>query len=131
MRIKKKWAAVLTVCCVLLTACAHAPSDQYQDILADTDALMRFTICFDDVRKGRDTSYTSAELRALSRDLEEGYKVDDPNAQEATRLFQQAAQQLRQYLIGKKADSTLYEQAEACYAAGITAMHEIPDAPGG
>ena len=122
---KKRTAAVLIALVLLLTACTYPAQDHYQDILADTDALMRFTICFDDVRKGRATPYTRTELLTLSRDLEEGYGIDDPQAHEATRQFREAAALLAEYIAQDDPPPSLYRKAEACYAAGVAAVHRI------
>lgn len=126
--IKRTAAGFLAFFSVFMAACSYPAADQYQDILADTDALMRLNICFADARQGRAGPYTRAELHVLIRDLEEGYRVEDASAYEATRQLQQAAALLADSISEQEDTEAVRRRAEACYAAGIAAIHDIPGA---
>lgn len=118
-------AAALLAAALLLGACAQSPADAYADFLSDADLLMRFSICFDDIEKGRDTFYTDGELRELERDLEAGYAVDDEAARDATCLFQESARRLRGYLGAEDRDAAEYEAAKACFDAATRRADQV------
>lgn len=102
---------------VCLSGCAYSPADHYSDFLSDTDLIMRFGICFEDIASQRDTFYTQGELRALMRDLEEGYTVSSEQAHEATRLYQESARLLLRFLRSADRPESDYLEAQACFAA--------------
>ena len=74
-----------------LSGCAQRTADYYADFLMNEDILMRFEVCYADVRDGHDTAYTEGELRALQQDMEYGYRCGDEEAARATDCFREAA----------------------------------------
>ena len=125
---RRRWLPGLLCAAFFFGGCTYAPADAYTDFLADADVEMRFSICIDDIEKGRDSFYTVGELRALERDLEGGYAVEDEAAREATRLYQQAARELRAYLESEERREEDLDAAKASLAAAARKEDEVQSA---
>lgn len=111
--------AVGLALCLALTACAQLTAEAYSDFLLNEDVLNRFEICFADVEAGRAGAYTVGELRALRDDLAYGYGKGEEDADEATRLFQQAADSLAEAVAQEKpAESESYALARELFDEG-------------
>lgn len=113
------FAAVL----LFLTAagCERDWPEEYAGFMNDSDVLMRFEFCFQDIDRGRAGSWTIRELEALEQDLQEGYRIEDEQAMETTLLFQQAANALAEAIRtcpDAPQTSPFYEEARALYNRG-------------
>lgn len=115
MRRRICWVLVMLLA-LSMTGCSQSVADAYSDFLANGDVLQRFEVCFEDIERGTYSWYTQGELRALTVDLEEGY-LDDEQAQQATRLFQESAAALLRVLktAPDPTKSAEYAQARALF----------------
>lgn len=122
---KRRLVGAAVAVLLAVSGCAYSPADSYSDFLSDSDLLMRFGVCFEDIANHRDTFYTQGELRTLVRDLEEGYAVDSEAAQEATRLYQESARLLLRFLTAGNRPESSYLEAKACFAAAQQRTDQI------
>lgn len=107
------------VLAALVTGCVQPVADLYSDFLLNEDVLMRFEICYADVKKGRAGAFTAGELKALQQDMQKGYGTGDAEADRATELFEKAAGLLAEAIEEDEpyADEKLKE-ARSCFDEG-------------
>lgn len=118
-RTRRLLAALLAAAAIVfvVSACTQFSAEAYSDFMQNEDVLNRFEICFDDIEDGHAGAYTAGELRALREDLGYGYGLGDEEADNATRLFQEAASALEDAVADDAAEqSESYQKARELFA---------------
>lgn len=121
---------IIAVCVLAaaLAGCAQPTADRYSDFLQNEDILMRFEVCYADVKNGRAGLYTTQELRALKRDMQEGYGTGDAEADYATQLLEEAAELLARASEQEGAEAEAgVREARDCFDKAMRAAFRVTE----